>query len=393
MFASLNNSLIESSPRSLGGAVTIQRYFLEDWPRIAPLWAVLADNSPYSSFYLNEDWTSVWLEIFGESVRPEILVFEAERVPIGVCLLVHDVERRGPFRVSRVYLNTGAGTCGVRPFMEFNSLLCIAGWEEKIAAALGEHLRSLEWDEFAIEGICPSPMLSWLHVNTLPELPASVKVQSSCYVDLDRLRIQKRTYQSSLSSNTREQVRRSIRQYSKLGPLQVRVAQDVSMALQFFEEMRSMHQDRWTRRGERGAFSLGNRLEFHRKVIQRAFPKEAIQLLRISAGSHTIGILYNFVQHGKVYFFQSGLNYGLRPDCKPGLVTHALAIQHCLDEGFSDYDFLAGEARYKRSLTRDCRTLQWVVISRPGVRLAMIDLLRAMRRRIQLRSAPVPLPN
>lgn len=382
MFASLNNGLIEAPPRSGSGDVKICAHQLKDWPQIAPLWDVMAENSPYSSFYLSEDWTSIWLEVFGESLNPRILVFEVDAVPVGVCLLVEDAVRRGPFRVSRVYLNTGAGTSGERPFMEFNSLLCIAGWEEKIATALGDYLRELEWDEFAIEGICPSPMLSWLHVNTLPDLGATVKVRSSCYVDLDRLRACKRRYESSLSSNTREQLRRSVRRYEKIGPVNVEPARDLLQAQAFFEHMRRMHQARWIERGENGAFGGGCVLDFHRLLIRRGFPKGSIQMLRVSAGTQTIGILYNFVQHGKVYFFQSGFNYKLGKNCKPGIVTHALAIQHCLDAGFSDYDFLAGDARYKRSLSTDCRPLEWVVFSRPGMRLAVIELLRAMKRRM-----------
>jgi len=382
MFAALNNSLIEAPPCAGVGRLSIQVHELSEWPQIAPLWAVMAENSPYSSFYLSEDWTSLWLDVFGEFVRPQILRFMVEDVPVGVCLLVRDVERRGPFRVSRLYMNTGAGTLAGRPFMEFNSLLYIAGWEEKIAAALGEHLRALDWDEFSIEGISPSPMLSWLQVDTLPELPASVKVRSSYYVDLGRLRIRKKSYESSLSSNTREQIRRSIKRYSRLGAVRVEIAQDVPQAEDFFEEMRGMHQARWNGRGHAGAFATGRRLDFHRALIKRAFPKGAIQMLRVLAGNSTIGVLYNFVQHSKVYFFQSGFDYELDSDCKPGFVTHALAIQHCLDAGFSDYDFLAGDARYKRSLAKERRPLHWVVFGRPGMRMAMIELLRVMKHRM-----------
>ncbi len=382
MFASWNSSLPEVFPRLPGGCVRIERYDFRAWPKIAPLWSVIAENSPYLSFYLSEDWTAAWLETYGEIVRPQIIVFTVDAVPVGTCLLVQDSERRGPFRVSRVYLNTGSGMTGDRPFMEFNSLLCIAGWEEKVASALGDHLQQFEWDEFAIEGISDSPILNWIHLKTFPELSASVKVKSSRYVNLDRLRMKEKAYETSLSPNTREQIRHSIRRYAALGSISVDVASDLSTAEKLFEEMKSMHQVRWTARGQQGGFSPSRKLEFHRALIKRAFLKGTIQLLRVSAGKETIGILYNFTQRGKVYFFQSGLNYKLDKDAKPGLVTHALAIQHCLDAGFCDYDFLAGDARYKRSLARECRTLQWVVFSRPGVRLAVIELLRAMKHRM-----------
>jgi CelD/BcsL family acetyltransferase involved in cellulose biosynthesis len=124
-------------------------------------------------------------------------------------------------------------------------------------------------------------------------------------------------------------------------------------------------------------------LEFHRTLIRQAFAKGSIQLLRVAAGEETIGILYNFVKNGKIYFFQSGFRYGSDKHLKPGLVTHALAINHYLNAGFNDYDFLAGDAQYKRSLAKDCRQMAWVVFQRPRVKFVVIERLRAIKRRLR----------
>jgi CelD/BcsL family acetyltransferase involved in cellulose biosynthesis len=93
-----------------------------------------------------------------------------------------------------------------------------------------------------------------------------------------------------------------------------------------------------------------------------------------------VGVLYNFVQDGKVYFFQGGFNYQEDKHLKPGLATHACAIQHYLDLGFRDYDFMVGDARYKSSLAPSSRALAWVVFRRSSIKLATIDLLRAVKR-------------
>jgi CelD/BcsL family acetyltransferase involved in cellulose biosynthesis len=146
-------------------------------------------------------------------------------------------------------------------------------------------------------------------------------------------------------------------------------------------EMITLHQRTWNARGEPGAFTSARKVAFHQALIRRAFPRGAIQLLRVSAGQETIGILYNFLQNGKVYFYQSGLNYGEAKHLKPGLVAHASAIRYCLEQGLNEYDFLAGDARYKRSLAKDSRPLAWVVFSRPHFKLALIEFLRAIKRK------------
>ena len=382
MSVSLSSNLASVGSSAACGRVGVSVYPARDWPQVASLWTELSRSSPYSSAFLGTHWTATWLETFADLLPVEILVFDAGGSAVGACLLVGSSERRGPFRVRRIYLNTSGGPPADRSTMEFNNLLCRPGFEQSIAQALGVHLRSRKWEEFAIEGICPGPLLSWLQTDSFSEFPASITTLASAYVDLDRLRRSGLPYESWLSANTREQLRRSLRLYEKLGSVRAEVARDLPTAEGFFAEMCRMHQDTWKGRGEPGAFASTRKLAFHRALIRRAFVDGAIQMLRVTAGEETVGILYNFVERDKVYFYQSGFHY--RPDkrLKPGLVTHVCAIRLCLEAGYSDYDFLVGEARYKKSLAKDARPLAWVVFSRPSVKLALIELLRTMKARM-----------
>ena len=365
------------------GNVTLSVYSLKDWPRVEPLWVKLADSSPYSSFYLSAEWMGSWLEIFGELLQPQILVFEQQGVGVGACLLVKSNQRRGPFRVRRIYLNSGGEDPADRGTAEFNGLLCSPGYEQAIAKAMSAHLSALEWDEFAVDGMCPGPFLSKLQRDCFPDLLLTSIVRPSFYVDLDHLRQSGIPYESSLSPNTRQQLRRSMKFYCNLGSVRTEVARDLARVEEFFEEMIQLHNLTWKGRGEPGAFASGRRLAFHRTLIRRAFARGGIQMLRVTAGNETIGVLYNFVQNGKIYFNQSGFNYSRDKRLKPGLVTHFCAIQYCLEQGFGDYDFLAGDARYKRSLAKNCRQLAWVIFAKPSTKLALIEFLRTVKRRVK----------
>lgn len=362
---------------------SVSVYGAGDWPRIAPVWTELAGASPHRSFYLSADWIAAWMDTFGRLLKPRILVFEQDGQSIGVCLLIRMVERRGPFRVSRIYLNTGGESPADRTLMEFNNILCQPGKEEGIAEALGAYLQRLSWDEFAIQGIRPGAVLSSLQSKTFPTLPVAVTLRQTFTVDLDQLRRTSKSYLDSVSANSRGQIRRSIKRYGGAAVIKVEIARDVATAETFFAEMCRMHQSRWLARGKEGAFGPGRRLDFHRALVRRAYEKGSIHLLRVSADEETVGILYNFVQDRKIYFFQSGFNYKHDRRLKPGLVTHAYAIQHYLDAGFSEYDFLAGDARYKASLAKERGELAWVVFARPSVKGASIELLRVLKRRMK----------
>ena len=45
---------------------------------------------------------------------------------------------------------------------------------------------------------------------------------------------------------------------------------------------------------------------------------------------------------------------------KPGLVTHALAIEQATRAGFAAYDFMAGENRLKASFASDGSEMVWL---------------------------------
>ena len=60
-------------------------------------------------------------------------------------------------------------------------------------------------------------------------------------------------------------------------------------------------------------------------------------------GDRVAGYLYNFVHRGWVAAYQSGFDFGDDADrLRPGLVSHALAIEHYRRAGVRVYDFLGG---------------------------------------------------
>ena len=88
-------------------------------------------------------------------------------------------------------------------------------------------------------------------------------------------------------------------------------------------------------------------------------------------------------------FYQSGIAYEADNRLKPGLVCHAHAVAYNAAAGHRIYDFLGGEARYKKSLSTDAahvRELTWSTIQRPRFRFA----LEARARLVRAWRAPPP---
>jgi len=113
-----------------------------------------------------------------------------------------------------------------------------------------------------------------------------------------------------------------------------------------------LHQAYWQQKGLPGSFANPFFNEFHAELIRSHFAEGSIQLLRMSAGKAVLGYLYNFVDQGRVYNYQSGYDYELcqKQYSRPGFVTHVYAVELNRTAGHHIYDFMAGDSEYKQLL-------------------------------------------
>ncbi len=181
-----------------------------------------------------------------------------------------------------------------------------------------------------------------------------------------------------VSASLRAKIRRSIRRYEERGPVAIAAAVSSEDRAGAFRDLIALHEPYWRARGEPGAFDDASLRAFHERLIAAA--PEATDLLRITAGEQTIGVLYNFIADGRAYNYQSGFRPETDNQFAPGFTAHALAIDHYRGSGLSVYDLMAGEADYKRRLAQEGETLTSLVIERRSAMQRLKSLARRLRR-------------
>ena len=338
-------------------------------------WESLLATSSHASFFLSRAWVKSWLAVFGEDLGPEFVLFESEAAIVGACILVSRRQSVRMLPVRRIYLNCSGEDEAL--YIEYNALIAHPEWEEPVADALAAFLKRRGWDELLLPGMVDQPA-----IRTLRALGNEEVAESVCrYIDLGGLRRNSATFDSALSSNTRQQIRRSQRLYEEAhGACFVRGAQTTEEALSMLEQLGELHNSAWNDRGKPGAFSLPRFNAFHQTLIRAAFSSGGAQLLQIGAGAETLGVLYNFHYRGRVYFYQSGFRYSSDNRLKPGLLAHYLAVRHYLEHSaVEEYDFLAGDSQYKRSLATGSRTLAWSSVRRKTVLTTLFYGLRSLK--------------
>lgn len=360
---------------------------LADLDRLADEWRALQVRADVS-FFTSWGWIGCWLRQLPDHVQPLVLRVRDAGSTIGLAVFCVRVQRRHQLFVSRgLHLNQ-AGDAELDSIMiEHNGLVIDREHSASVGRAVIDWIASErpEWDEICLSGVSSLNNAGWPSEH--PALRHEVIDQKhGAYVDLREVRESGKPYLNHLSGNTRQQIRRSLRHYEATSnPCELNVAGNLAEALEYYAALRELHQAYWQSKGERGAFANPFLDAFHTALIRERFGDGEIQLLQLRGGGRTIGYLYNFVFNGRVMNYQSGFRYENDPHCRPGLVSHALAVEHNLAADHHTYDFLAGDERYKQSLSTHSSSFTWHLLQRPRLRFRVEQALRAAKRGLQSR--------
>jgi CelD/BcsL family acetyltransferase involved in cellulose biosynthesis len=271
--------------------------------------------------------------------------------------------------------------------MEYNGIVSDRRYTQQIEAGLFSYLAkagilgsgSRAWREIhvalATVSIADHAREAGFVVSELARMP-------SWFVDLNAVRANGTPYLDSLSSNARQQIRRSLRLYQQWGALKATAARSSDEALGFFDELKSLHQKTWTERGLPGSFASSYFERFHRTLIRRCIKRGSAEVVRVAAGDRLVGQVYNFIRNGRVYAYQTGLSYENEPKLKPGLICHCMCIERHLDRNSQFYDFMGGEARYKASLGVRGPDLAHHLIERKTLGSLCFALARSIKSRL-----------
>ncbi len=364
-------------------------------PRIGQLWRELETRSE-RSFFLSWDWIGCWVAETGIPVQV-LIGREAGRVVLLGLLAASDRRGRLPLTIPGAGLHTTGNPDQDIITIEYNGFLVA---REGSSPDMGRNIGQAE--DAAIRFLLGQEagrrsndrQIDELHLRNVPRTYEEhdrsaglrrelVWSKPSWRVDLAEIRASGRGYLDSISANTRQQIRRSMRLYEQQGKLVATSARDVPEALAFLDGLKALHQPYWTGRGEPGAFAYPFFERFQRRLIESCHPHGGVELIRVTRGDKAIGYLYNLIYRQQVYSYQCGFLFESDPRLKPGLVSHSLCIEMHLREGDSRYDFMAGENRYKANLGTPGPDMHYVVLQRPTLPILLEHGLRTLRDRVR----------
>lgn len=346
-------------------------------------WVDLFDNACNRSVFLSLAWIQTWLEAYERDFRGVWVRWEHCGSTVGGCLLLTRVVWKSGVPMVSLFVNATGEAVERTPLAEYNDVLHVAGYEDAIATDLARIIARMRWSRLLLSGHADCSVLCRLP-RLLPSALVERDPRPAPYVDLGALPGE---FEATLGGKGGSQIRRNTRLYEKeYGSCKVTAAATLAQALRFFDALSALHRTRWESRGHSGSFASDAVIDFHRRLICRLW-RGGVDLVHVGNEQADVGYLYNFTSEGKVYYFQSGFAYDGPSRLSPGLLTNCLAIEHYRRRGLREYDFMAGDMLYKRSLANGCRTLHWTVLYRDHPWVRFVLWLRTLRVRWQSRAA------
>ena len=367
------------------GGIQVRLEPVVDRERLGDAWRALEPRSD-ASFFQSWGWIGCWLHHLPPDRQPLAAIASCGDQIVGLGVFLSHSERRHgllPTRTLRLH-ETGESSVD-RLFVEHNGLLADQAHAPSVWAAVLRLLTGRRgWDQVRLAGLAGSAVELCLEAARTQGRDVVVQHHTrSAHLDLAALRRSGRDLADGLSRNTRHQLARARRLYEAIGPVTLRSAECVEEALAMLDRLKALHQTSWRRRGQPGCFAAPWFESFHRDLIRARFSSGEIQLLAAAAGDRPIGYLYNFAHGDRVYAYQSGFDYVADGRLKPGLVTHALAIEQAARAGFAVYDFMAGENRLKASFASHWTEMVWLAVQAPSavswLDSRLVDLKKRMR--------------
>ena len=341
-----------------------------------------------AEFFVSWHWIGTWLA--GLEALPFILMAKVGEKVIGLAVISLPVTSKSRiFNVSSIYLNQTGNIELDAIATEYNDVLVDREYEERVKTECIRHLIETKrlngkmWQQFVVSGVVDTPPYIALTAKNRGTI-RDIAITRTVDVDLENIKMSGKTYLEHLSSNTRSQIRRSMKAYKARGELTLTYASSTEEALEYFEQLGGYNKSKWIKKSNHSNFDIPFFVGFHRRLIAENYDKGVIELAKVCAGDRVISYLYNYVYRKKVYFYSSGLVFESENKLKPGLTSHYLCIESHIDRGNRVYDFMAGESRYKSSLGKDRHLMKSIAIQKRHLYFTIekyaISLRNAFRR-------------
>lgn len=317
--------------------------------------------------------SSHWFEaLLATSPNLALYLFTCEDIIVGACCLNFKKNYKAGFCWQSLYLNRLGEPLQDQVWVECNNVISKPEYQTGVWQALLTFFCDSRAEELMVGMSYRLPYLENQSDYTVNKLMSSASYERT----LKQAFCEQAILLSAFSRNTRSQLKRALKEANQLGGLTIEHAKNKQQAIDFFYEAGEFHKLRWHDSGYLNSYFVN----FHCHLINSAFEKKQIDMVKIYCGQTVLAIYYYFLRNGRVYFYLGAVNYNVGgAKLKPGLLSHFFMMQKYACLGYDTYDWLAGDAQYKKSLADKVTCQHMYSLTKNNFKQRLISKLRYIK--------------
>ncbi|WP_085300408.1 GNAT family N-acetyltransferase [Cognaticolwellia mytili] len=365
--------------------VTVKPLLAKQIKFLKEKWLTLEAKSS-SFFFLSWKWIGPWLEQVSTSNKLILVEARQNEQIIGLGIFSEQkITRHGILKSTQWFLHRSGTNHNDQIWIENNDFLTTDENQELITQAIWKSLllKHRHVDEFII-AMYHNKLDQFTLPSTLKYKKFIIHSENGYYINLTSISTIE-SYLSLLSKNTRKQINRSLKLLSTLGKYEFSVIQDPTQQNKILRNSAHWHISKWQETNTPSGFINTNFTSFHQNLINEVHPTNETLVASLNINEELVGCLYCFIDDKCAYFYLSALKPFADNRIKLGLNLHALFIQWLLENKplIEKYDFLAGEARYKKSLSNYQDDHSYIVIQKKLFKFKIERLLIRLKDRLK----------
>lgn len=309
---------------------------------LAPEWNDFLRRCRADNVFLTWEWVTAWWRHFGDDYRPWVLTLRGEDGGLrGIAPLMVGRKRLPGGLFYRQLLFIGSG----RAAPDHLEFMTLPGDGEAVDLLARAVWAGRGWDVLHLESLPPAS----------PTMPALQQLIPSHWRETEplpcpfmRLPADWETLRMGLGKNQRRNIKRYDRYLAEANAGAVRyvILDEEAARPATLETLARLHQAVQQEQGRAGAFSDARMLPFQQTVAARFQEQGWLRVYQLRLGETPIAIMYCFRYGPRLSFYITG--YDLEwSRFGPGRQVIAYALQDCVADGLTVFDFLRGDEAYK----------------------------------------------
>ena len=336
---------------------------MPSFERLEQDWNAVYDADPDAQLFLSHRWLTNWL---GWIAGPWFILAAKENDAADAPYVAF-LPLRISVKTSEIPFHNELNMAG-NFAADYTGILCRPGFEQQVIPTFARHLKQMNWARLNLENARISEARFRLLMAHFPKANFQISQVSrvgkvdgidNALCPFATLPPDWNAYLDGLSANTRQKIRRLLKQFESSDEYRITQAtpetfeRDLDTLLRFWEI-------KWKPRKGDLTQTL---VRSNRAMLTRSFKADLLYLPTLWKGDRPLAALATFIDRRKraFLFYMTGRDETFDGP-PPGVILHAHSIRYAIENGFTEYDFLRGNEPYKYSFGVKERRIHCVVV-------------------------------